>query len=163
VSNKPRFAEDANYFDTTVHPAKSLGEIQEMLDDFGAENVMVIQGQAGGKAAWMIRFMWLGKPYRFLFTPLDCRNPDNQKTVGGKKLTNAERAKYQMGRIAVHFVKAILTAAEAHPHALFGFMELSVGHAKSQIPPTAGELDISGLTKALPDSSLALLVQGEVV
>jgi uncharacterized protein YwbE len=158
----PRFAEDANYFDTTVHPAKSLGEIQEMLDDFGAENVMVIQGQAGGKTAWMIRFMWLDKPYRFLFTPLDCRNPDNQKTVGGKKLTNTERAKYQMGRIAVHFVKAILTAAEAHPHSLFGFMELSVGQSNGQLPPTAGELNVEGLAKALPTMSLPLLIQGEL-
>jgi uncharacterized protein YwbE len=161
--SKPRFAEDANYFDTTVHPAKSLGEIQEMLDDFGAENVMVVQGHTGGKVAWLIRFMWLGKPYRFMFTPLECRTPGNQRTVGGKKITNADRAKYQMGRIAVYFVKAILTAAEAHPHALFGFMELSVGQAAGQLPPTAGELNVDGLVKALPEINMPQLLIGEIV
>jgi hypothetical protein len=34
----------------------SLGEIQKLLDDFGAENVMVVQGQSAGKTAWLIRF-----------------------------------------------------------------------------------------------------------
>ena len=161
---KPRYAEDANYFDTTVHPAKSLGEIQEMLDDFGAQNVMIVQGNAGRKVAWLIRFMWLDKPYRFVFTPLECRAPDLLRSVGGKRITNTERAKYQMGRIAVHFVKAILTAAEAHPHALFGFMELSVGQPVGQLPPTAGELNVDGLIQALPGISIPqLTVTGEVI
>jgi len=164
MPKQTRYAEEANYFDTTVHPAKSLGEIQEMLDHFGAENVFVAQGTAGGKTAWLIRFMWQGKPYRFAFTPLDCRNPEITLTVGGKKLTNSERAKYQMGRIAVHFTKAILTAAEAHPHALFGFMELSTGQPAGQLPPTAGELNVDGLAQALPELSLPqLTISGEVL
>lgn len=34
--SETRHAEDANYWQTTVHPAKSQGEIIEMLEDFGA-------------------------------------------------------------------------------------------------------------------------------
>lgn len=138
-----RYAEDANYFETTVHPAKSLGEIQEMLDDFGAENVMVVQGQSNGKTAWLIRFIWLNKPYRFVFSPLDCRSPELTRSIAGKRLTNQERAKYQMGRVAAHFTKAILTAAEAHPHALFGFMELQA--PGNPMPITTAELGIEQL------------------
>lgn len=145
-----RWAEDANYFDTTVHPAKSLGEIQEMLDNFGAEYVTVIQGQIAGKATWLIRFVWQNKPYHFVFSPLECRNPDVLRTLGGKKLPNRERAKYQMGRIAVYFVKAILTAAEAHPHALFGFMELAPGPGEG-FPRTAGEIGLERLAASLPE------------
>ena len=120
-----KYAEDMNYFDTTVHPAKSLGEIQEMLEEFEAQNVMVVQGQTGGKHAWLIRFMWQDKPYRFVFAPLDCRQPQAQRSFAGKRRTYDEQARWQMGRIAVYFVKAILTAAGAHPHALFGFMEIA--------------------------------------
>lgn len=59
-----------------------------------------------------------------------------------------------MGRIAVHFVKAILTAAEAHPHTLFGFVELPEAEMHpGGLPVTAGELDASGLTSALPPGS----------
>jgi hypothetical protein len=42
-----------------------------------------------------------------------------------------------------------LTAAEATPDALFGFLELPAGK-KGEIPPTAAELDVKGLTGLLP-------------
>jgi hypothetical protein len=157
---KPLFAEDMNYFDMTVHPAKSLGEIQELLEDFGAPNVMVTQGQSGGKHAWLIRFMWQDKPYRFMFSPLPCRQPQIERSFGGKRRTNEEQSRWQMGRIAVHFVKAILTAAGAHPHALFGFMELAAAGEPGRLPPTVAELNVDTLIKALPDldvSSMPLL------
>lgn len=155
------YAEDLNYFDTTVHPAKSLGEIQEMLDDFGATATMITQGQAAGRYAWMIRFQWRDRSYRFLFTPLPCRQPGKQLSYGGKRRTNEEQARYQMGRIAVYFVKAILTAAEAQPAALFGFLELPGAHPGA-IPMTAAELDISGITGMLPTLDIPLLKQGEL-
>lgn len=148
---KPQYAEELNYFDTTVHPSKSLGEIQEMLEDFGADNVMVAQGKSGGKHSWLIRFMWQGKPYRFIFSPLPCRQSLTEHSYGGKRRTNEEQARWQMGRIAVHFVKAILTAADAHPNALFGFMEIAMAGAPGRLPPTAAELNVDGLVKALPD------------
>ena len=150
------YAEDINYFDTTVHPAKSLGEIQEMLDDFGVGNIMVTQGQSGGKHAWMIRFMWKGNPYRFIFFPLPCRQPRAKRSFGGKRRSFEEQARWQMGRIAVYFVKAILTAAGAHPHALFGFKEIAAAGAPGHLPPTAGELNVDGLVKALPDLDIPL-------
>jgi hypothetical protein len=146
-----RFAEEANYWNTTVHPAKSQAEIIEMLEDFGAANLMVAQGQANGRLAWMVRFEWQGDSYRFTFIPLECKDPDKTSSFGGKRRSHGEQARYQMGRIAVHFVKAILTAAEAHPHALFGFIELpEAGMHPGGLPVTAGELDVSGLTSALP-------------
>lgn len=161
-----RFAEDANYFDTTVHPAKSQAEIVEMLEDFGTTNLMMAQGQAGGKHAWLVRFGWLGRSYRFAFTPLECRTPEKISTFGGKKRTHAEQARYQMGRIAVHFVKAILTAAEADPAALFGFVELpGAAVHPGGLPATAGELNVEGLTAALPELEVgepALLITGKV-
>ena len=43
---KVRFAEKANYWATTVHPAKSQGEIIELLEEFGAVNYQMMQGQS---------------------------------------------------------------------------------------------------------------------
>jgi len=47
--NQNRFAEDGNYWQTTVHPAKSQAEIMELLEDFGTFNMIISQGQAQGK------------------------------------------------------------------------------------------------------------------
>lgn len=153
-----RLAERANYFDTTVHPAKSQAEILETLEDFGSSNFQVIQGQANGQHAWMVRFEWRNQTYRFTFAPLKCERPTNERSFGGKRRTHQEQARWQMGRIAVHFVKAILTAAETNPDALFGFLELPEVASVGGLPRTAAEIDVSGLTRALPD----LIVDGEI-
>ena len=68
-----RHAEDANYWQTTVPPAKSQAEIIELLDGFGAGSFQISQGKAGDRIAWLIRFEWMGHSYRFLFAPLDWR------------------------------------------------------------------------------------------
>lgn len=141
-----RYAEDANYFDTIVHPANSMGEIQAMLDDFGADAIQTSTAVIDGKSIWMIRFKWYGKFFRFTFQPLECRNPDKVFTKGGKKRTVRDQAKYQMGRIAVNAVKAILTAAEAMPGALFGFAELASVNPDG-IPTIISELSINGLSQ----------------
>jgi len=154
---KARFAEKANYWATTVHPTKSQGEIIELLEEFGAVNYQMMQGQVSGRFAWLIRFEWQGRSYRFTFTPLECKAPDKVKTFGSKRRAHLEQSKFQMGRIAVHFTKAILTAAEAHPHALFGFMELPETVSEGGLPRTAGELDISGVVSALPADMRMLL------
>lgn len=147
-----RYAEDANYWATTVHPAKSQGEIIEMLDNFGAGNMMVAQGRVDGKFAWLVRFEWCGSTYRFTFTPLECKAIAKISSFNGKRRGHAEQAKYQMGRIATHFTKAILTAAEAQPHALFGFVELpGAANYPGGMPITAGEMNIVGLSHALPE------------
>jgi hypothetical protein len=80
-------------------------------------------------------------------------------SYGGKRRTHEEQARFQMGRVAVWFVKAILTAAEAHPHALFGFMEPPAG-GSGGLPPTAGELDVEGIAGALPAIELPRLGEG---
>lgn len=153
-----RYAEDANYWSTTVHPAKSKAEIEEMLDDFGATQQMTAKGQVNGRTAWLIRFVWQERSYRFTFAPLECKDPSKMASFGGKRRAHLEQSEYQMGRIAVHFVKAILTAAEAHPHALFGFMELpETATSEGGMPRTAGEMDISGVMSALPAPSEFLL------
>ncbi|RJX17567.1 MAG: hypothetical protein C4575_13060 [Desulforudis sp.] len=155
-----RFAEEANYWDTTVSPAKSQGEIMEMLGSFGADSTMVAQGRSGGKYAWMIRFQWQERNYRFAFTPLDCSLPDKISSFGGNKRKHQEQAKYQMGRIAVHFVKAILTAAETQPGALFGFLELpNVAAHPGGVPYIASEVDISTFVETIP--LLPDLIQGD--
>jgi len=75
--------------------------------------------------------------------------------LSAKRRSHAEQAKFQMGRIAVHFVKAILTAADAQPHALFGFLELPLaGIHRGGLPVTTAELDASGLTAALPELAI---------
>jgi hypothetical protein len=155
-----RYAEDANYWDTNVHPAKSLGEIQELLDDFGADAIMTTQGQNQGRFAWLIRFQWLGRSYHFVFTPLTCRFPNEVNSFDKKRRSHDEQAKYQMGRIAVWFVKAVLTAAEAQPGALFGFLELP-GASKGSVPMTTADLEVDGLTAALPGIDVLQLGKGE--
>jgi len=159
-----RFAEDANYWSTVVHPAKSQAGIIELLEDFGTSNMMVTQGQAGDKVAWLVRFEWQGAVYRFTFVPLECRNPDKESSFGGKRRRHSEQARFQMGRVAVHFVKAILTAAETHPHALFGFVELpGVGTYSGGLPMTAGEIGVERLVGTLPPMERGLLLgSGEV-
>lgn len=159
--SKNRYAEEANYWSTTVHPAKSQADIMVMLEDFGSTSIMVTQGQAGDRLAWMIRFEWQSRTYRFVFVPLKCKDPDKESSFSGKRRSHHTQARYQMGRIAVHFVKAILTAAEAHPHALFGFLELpEAGSRPGGAPMTAGELDVEGLTAALPSIELLALPEG---
>ena len=158
-----RFAEDANYFDTSVAPGKSLGEVQELLDDFGAEATMVTQGKAGDSIAWLVRFQWRGKSYRFTFQPLKCRYPNQINSYDKKRRSHAEQAKWQMGRIAVWFVKAILTAAETQPDALFGFVELPGAAAHGDLPPTAAEVGVEGMTGLLPSIDLPRLGGGDII
>lgn len=153
----PRFAEDANYWNTTAHPAASQGEIAEMLENFGATAVFVMTGQANGRTAWAIRFQWQLRAYRFTFIPLECREPDKSYSFGGKRRMAVDQSRYQMGRIAVNFVKAILTAAEATPAALFGFLELP-GAGSGSLPATAAELDINHLTGLLPEIATGYLL-----
>ena len=145
-----RYAEEANYWKTTVTPAKSQGEIMQLLEDFGAVNFAVMQGQAQDKLAWMVLFEWQDHSYRFAFTPLTCKQPNKVASFGGKRRSHTEQARYQMGRGAVHFVKAVLVAAEMNPAALFGFMELPETATPHGIPRTAAELDVSGVMSALP-------------
>ena len=149
-----KYAEEFNYWLTTVHPSKSQGEVSALLEDFGIESIQVSQGNANGKYAWMIRFHWGEKPYRFLFTPMVCRQPNRIYSFGGKRRSGTEQAKFQMGRIAVHFIKAILTAAEVQPDALFGFLELpAYTDAETGIPITAAEIDLNKI-KALPSGDV---------
>ncbi len=150
---KTRYAENSNYWDTTVHPSKSQGEIIELLEDFGADQIMTVQGQSAGKLAWLIRFRWNGANYRFLFTPKMCRYPSKISTFGGKRREHADQARYQMGRTAAWFIKAILTAAEEKQDAMFGFLELpGAGNHPSGIPYTAAELDTHELVSLAPPS-----------
>ena len=145
-----RFAEEANYWLTTVHPAKSQAEVFEMLEDFDVVNRMMTQGQAQGRHAWLVRFEWREATYRFVFRPLTCKYPDKESSFGGKRRRHEDQARYQMGRIAAHFIKALLTAAEAQPAALFGFLELpGATRSASGLPATAAEVDVSVLTERL--------------
>lgn len=144
-----RYAEQANYFQTTVHPATSMGEVQAMLDDFGADAIQTMSGSANDRSYWMIRFRWMGKFYRFTFQPLICENPEKVITVGGKRRTTVEQSKYQMGRIAVNAVKAVLTAAEAMPGALFGFTELPATN-EDGFPVVVSEINLESFSNLLP-------------
>ena len=152
-----KFAEEFNYWNTTVHPSKSQGEIMALLENFGIQNIQVSQGTANGKTALLVRFHWEEKPYRFMFVPMDCKSPNRTISFGGKKRTAVEQSRYQMGRIAVYFIKAILTAAEVQPDALFGFLELPAMTNSEGIPATMAEIDFNK-TKALPEG----VIEGEI-
>jgi hypothetical protein len=146
-----RYAEEQPYWETTVAPGQSQGEIVDLLEQFGATNTIMMSGQSQGKQAWVVRFQLEGKVYRFLFAPLDCINPNKTSSFGGKKRLASEQAKYQMGRRAVYMVKAVLTAAQDDPAALFGFLELPGIRNNAGLPATAAEVDVDELTAALPD------------
>lgn len=156
---KFRYAEEANYWTTTVHHSVSQSEITQLLDSFGAQAIMVMSGQSAGRFAWLIRFQWNDRSYRFAFRPLTCKYPNKSYSFNGKRRSAEDQSKYQMGRIAVHFVKAILTAAEADPAALFGFVELP-GAGHGGIPSTASELDIDGIVSVLPQIKVLCLEDG---
>jgi hypothetical protein len=158
---KIRFAEDANYWTTTVQPGTSQGEIVGLLEAFGATAIMVMSGQSAGKHAWLVRFQWNDRSYRFAFKPLSCKHPQKLYSFGGKKRTAEEQSRFQMGRIALYFVKAILTAAEADQAALFGFLELP-GAGHGGIPSTASELDVDGIVGALPQINVLCLEERNV-
>jgi len=152
-----RYAEDANYWQTTIYPVKSQAEILELLEHFGVDSIQMTQGKASGRFAWLIRFQWSGATYRFVFTPLKCKYPDKVLSRGGKRRKNEDQAKYQMGRIAYFFVKALLTAAEAQPAALFGFVELpAMSQHVNGLPMTAAEVGVEGVTGLLPELPLQL-------
>lgn len=144
------FAEDMNYFDTTVPLSRSIGEVGELLDNFGASASIVSQGRSDGKLAIAVRFQYASRTYRFTFIPYPCRNPEKTRKIGGRYRTNAEQAGLQVGRIAVNFVKAILTAAEMNPAALFGFLELPGYGSRAGAPVIASEIPVEDLTGLLP-------------
>src|SRR3989304_10640833 len=102
---KPRYAEEANYWDTTVQSGNSQGEIIDLLNDFGAESVMFAQGNAGGRFAWMVRFHWNGANYRFAFTPLQCAQPDQVNSYGGERGAPIGQGGRQKGGGAARFVE----------------------------------------------------------
>lgn len=142
-----KYAEELPYWDTTVKLENSQAEVMGLLNRFGASAVMFAQGQTPESGfAWLVRFQYLGRAYRFVFTPRPCRLPSKVYSISKKSVTGAERARLQMGRRAVYFVKAILDAAEENPDALFGFVELESGGRVV----TAAELDVSGLVQAMP-------------
>lgn len=145
------YAEDRPYWNTTVQPSKSLGELMAQLAKFGIFKHEIRQGQAHGKVAWLIRFQYYGRSHRFVFTPRPCRDPDTVRSFGGVRRTHARQAVFQMGRTAFHFVKNLLAAADDQPAALFGFVELpGVFHA-GELPATAAELEVGELTGALSE------------
>jgi hypothetical protein len=147
-----QYAENSPYWETTVSSAKSQGELVEILERFGAEAIMFAQGNTNGKVVWMVRFQWLNRSYRFVFTPLPIQNPNKQFAVSGKRISAEERARFQMGRIAVHFVKAIITAAEMNQDALFGFLELPGANNHSNgMPVTTAEINVNGMVALLPE------------
>jgi len=150
-----RLAEQANYWDTTVHHAKSQGEIIELLDTFGAQGIQITLGRNKGRQAWLVRFAWREAIYRFVFIPLECQYPEKVSSFGGKRQAHSDHAMWQMGRIAVHFVKAILTAADAQPDALFGFMELpqEAGGGQSMTTAEIGVQQLAQTVRLLPESA----------
>ena len=127
-----------------------MGEIQDLLENFGCEGIMTVSGMSKNNSAWVIRFQYNQRTYRFTFKPLTCRISNKLSSFGGKKREHGEQAKYQMGRRAYYFVKAILTAALDDSAALFGFLELP-GATSGEIPMTAAELDVTGLVGLLPE------------
>jgi len=144
------YAEDSRYWKTVVHPAKTQGEVVALLEEFGVTNIFVAQGQALGRHAWMIRFEWRGEAYRFVFTPLPCKNPAKFSSFGDTRRSHEKQSRYQMARIAVHFIKAILTAAEVQPAALFGFKELSAMKPHpGGLPRTTAEIGAEELSGRL--------------
>lgn len=145
------YAENRPYWNTTVQPSKSLGELIAQLDKFGIRKHEVRQGQVYGEIAWLVRFDLDGRSHHFVFSPRVCRDPDTVRSFGGVRRSHAQQAIFQMGRTAFHFVKNILAAALDQPAALFGFIELpGVFHAIG-LPATTADIDVSGLTEALPD------------
>lgn len=163
---KGKYAQDSPYWGTDVNPYKSQGEITALLDDFGAQAIQISQGRAGDKVAWLIRFTWRDHSYRFVFTPLPLRGPKpGYKPHTVNQLQELKtKALSQMGRIAVFFIKSLLTAADAQPAALFGFMEIpDLGQRPDGLPYTAGEIDTAKITNALPPPSISVAPDGEIL
>lgn len=160
-SNDERlYAEDRPYWATSVQPSKSLGEVVAQLDRFGIVKHEVRQGQVYGDVAWLVRFDLHGRSHHFVFRPRECREPDTVRSFGGVRRSHARQAIFQMGRTAFHFVKNILAAALDQPAALFGFVELpGVFHAIG-LPATAADIDVSGLTEALPELEIIPIFPG---
>lgn len=104
-----RYAEDSNYWNTTIAPAKSQAEIRQLVENFGATNPAIMQGEVRGQPAWMVRFDWHGYTYRYIFTSLECKEPNRMDFFGWKRHSHADQACFQMGREAVDFVKAVLS------------------------------------------------------
>lgn len=166
MTNQPRFAEDANYWTTVVPPYESFGKILALLENFDVGTKVLSQATTDdGRMALVIRFDWFNEGHRLLFVPLECREPDKVSTFGKKKRKHSEQAKFQVARIALYSVKAILTMAESQPSVLYGFKELpGIGSHTNGLPFTAGELDLHTITKSLPTIQVqpwALLQAGD--
>lgn len=107
-----------------------------------------------------------GKTYRFIFVPRDPQQPNESKLYGKIRRTRKEQAVCQMGRRAVNMVKNVLACAEDDPAALFGFLELGSGlYNEGGLPATAAEINVDGLSRALPEIKINnpyLLESGEI-
>jgi len=55
-SDSVRFAEDANYWSTTVLPSKSQGDLSQLLEDFGATHYHFVIVAYSHNQGWRIAF-----------------------------------------------------------------------------------------------------------
>ena len=107
-----RYAEDSNYWKTTVKPSKSQREIRQLLENFGVTNYAIRQGRVRGKPAWVVRFEWQGVSHRYVFLPLECKEPDKIGFFGWKRHSHAEQACFQMGQEALEYLNDELAAVK---------------------------------------------------
>ena len=157
---EPKYAEQMPYWQTTVQPYKTQDAIMRLFKKFGAEERIISQGQAAGRYAWMVRFQWRGKSYRFVFTPLRCKSPAKQ--IKGR--THEEQATYQMARIALYCIKNLFAFPDSEflRAATFGFMEVTDGpRHPGGLPYTMAELGAEKLSGRLLGSGMEDVIDVE--
>lgn len=60
------YAENAPYWQTTVDPYKSQGEVMALLRKFGARNIAFMEGETERGPAYAFRFEFKGKSIDFI-------------------------------------------------------------------------------------------------
>lgn len=156
-----KYAEDMNFWRTSVDLSKSQGEILKLLDSFGASEYGIIRAKLENKEGLAIRFKWQNDFYRLTFHPYPTRGKSNDTIAtkpGGQRISKSEAALRQMGRIAVTYTKGLLLAADYKPETLFSFKELPYPNMPPNIlPPVAHELDIKDLPPLGDDDSSKII------
>lgn len=124
------YAQDAMYWDTKTSLAKTIGEITELLDDYGADQSGTSKKSDNGKVIGLTVFFILdGTAYMTTFTPLPIK-PNSRTQRSASEMQEA--AVRQMGRVAWYWLKTVLMMHQyGHTEVLIPYAQVRASNGQS--------------------------------
>ena len=127
MPNKTLFAQDASFWDSGKSElSDSIGELGRILDKYGCDAAGTMKRKVDGKTHLIVEFALNDRRFAIEFKPLKVDYGRGRRTEAQLD----ELAEWQMGRIAVHWLKSMLTMVESgHDEVLMPYLYLRDGNS----------------------------------